>query len=77
MTARSWRFAKAVAVGVDVGVVGPVLAIQERLVVALQFVVEDDARDASALALDAGRFLLVDPIQLGVVASSRGFTTPA
>ena len=76
------RLGKCEAVGAEVDVVVAVVAIQEVLVVALEFVVEDDAGDAAALALDLSRFLLVETIESGRragarAASRRRRSTPA
>ena len=57
---------------------GPVPPVEKRLVVALEFVVEDDARHASAVGLDARGFGLIErdrAARRGRV--SRGFTRPA
>ncbi len=61
------RVSKREAIGREVRVSVAIVAIQESLVVALQFVVEHDTRDAAALALDAGGLLLVDAIDLRVM----------
>ena len=54
-----------------IGVLGSVRPVQERLVVALQLVVEDDPRDAPALGLDASGLGLIEAIELRVVRRSR------
>jgi hypothetical protein len=48
----------------DVGFIVSVMAIQVPLVVALQFVVKNDPRNSTAIALDPSGFFPVGPIDL-------------
>ena len=56
---------------VAVGVVRPVRPVQERLVVALELVVEDDPRRRARRRPRSGGLGLVQPIELGVVRRVR------
>jgi len=39
--------------------------------IALEFIVEEYADRAASAALDAGNFLLIEPVEIGVVLTSR------
>ena len=63
---------KRLAIGLDGRVLRPVPTVEKRLVVALELVVEHDARDAAAVGFDARGFGLIGAIELDVVGEFTG-----